>query len=74
MSNLERRKNSVIDDFMETDSSCKKWVRKCREMAEVVARSVDRIDSIRRQMEKKERNAMDGLLFVCLSVVNELVS
>ena len=52
---------------METDSSCKKWVKKCREMVETVARSVERTESIRRQMEKKEKSALDGLLllFVC---------
>ena len=54
---------------METDSSCKKWVRKCREMAETVARAVERVESTLRQMEKKEKKAIEGLLlFVCLFV------
>ena len=60
---------------METDSSCKKWVKKCREMVETVARSVERTESIRRQMEKKEKSALDGwlllfliCLFICLFV------
>ncbi|KAI6646790.1 hypothetical protein LOD99_9189 [Oopsacas minuta] len=56
---LSQKKNSMIEDFIETDIASKKNIRKCRETKEILSGAVDRVERILTQIERKERKGVD---------------
>ena len=54
----------MLEDFIETDSTYKKTVRKCRESKSTLISSVEQVDRLVNQIERKQQKVREGMLYV----------
>ena len=70
MARIREKRSIVIDDFVETDQTYKKTVRKCREAKETLINSVEQVEKLTKVIEKKDRRVHEGMLYsnVCVLI------
>ena len=57
---MRNKRLGVIEDFVETDQAYKKTVKKCREAKGMLINSVEQVDKLCNQTERKQKKGQEG--------------